>query len=418
MAMLMQIAWRNIWRHKRRTLITVGAMAVGVGLSMAMIAFMDGMYLQGFDLMVSQNLGHVQIHQPKYPSERSIYDTIEDSDELVTKLEGLPDAHAVTQRVFGYALLGTDERPDRPQKANGAQLVGVDPMREGAISHIGEKVKAGHYLSEKPAHEVVLGFGLAEALLADVGDEIAVVTQASDGSIGNDLYTVVGITHTGSVIQDRSGAFVHISDLRDLLVLGDVAHEIALVAPDKDRVDALLSETEAAVEGRDLLVQPWQKIDPMMVQFLSLQDAGNWIILLMVFSVAALGILNTMLMSVFERTKELGVIRALGLGPGHLVLLVMYETLALVLVSGAAGAVLGLALDAWLCTSGLDFSVFFTAESYSFGGIDFPTYIYGDFRAAPLFQTLVGLLLISFFAAIWPAIRAARLQPVEAMRQE
>ncbi len=416
--MLMRIAWRNIWRQRRRTLITIGAMAAGVGLSMATIAWMDGMYAQAFDLMVSQNLGHVQVHQRDYPASRAIFDTIDGGEALVERLEALPESAAVSGRVHGFALVGTDERGDRPQKSSGVQIIGVDPRREDALTAIDAKVVRGRFLADAPAREVVLGEGLAETLMAEVGDEIVAVTQAADGSMGNDLYTVVGISRTGSLLQDRSGMFLHIDDAQDLLVLDDRIHEIALRAPDKESIGALLDATAEAVGDGDLVVRPWEEINPMLVQFLALQDVGNAMILFMVFSVAVLGILNTMLMSVFERTKELGVIRALGLRPVQMVALVMYETAALVAVSGAAGAALGLGLDALVCTYGIDYAMFMSSDALSFGGINFPTLIVGDFRWTPVFQCLIGLAVISLFASLWPAIRAARLRPVEAMRQE
>jgi len=416
--MLLRIAWRNIWRQKRRTLITVVAMGAGVGFSMAMIAFMDGFYVQGFDLMVSQTLGHGQIHNPDYPTQRTVFDTIDDGEALVEQLEQVPEVTAVSGRVFGYALVGTDDRPGRPQKSAGAQLLGVDPTREAPLTGIADKVLAGRYLADEPAQEAVLGAGLAESLNADIGDELVAVTQAADGSMGNEIYTIVGIFQTGSVMQDRSGVFLHVRDLQELLVLEGQLHEVALMAAEMQAIPGMIAATRAAVGRDDLLIRSWEEINPLMVQLLSLQDVANAVLLMMVFSVAALGILNTMLMSVFERTKELGVIRALGLKPTQMVSLVLLETCALVLVSGVLGAALGLGLDAYLCTHGLDFGMFMSADSYSMGGARFPTLLVGHFRWTPVLQTLVGLALISLFAAIWPAIRAARLRPVEAMRQE
>jgi len=416
MGLLIRIAWRNIWRQKRRTLITVGAMAVGVAFSLAMIAISDGMYMMAFDLMVSENMGHVQIHHPDFPKQRAIYDTIEDGDGLVAELEALPEVETVSGRLYGFALLGTDDQPDRPGKSAGAQLVGVDPARESALTKIPGKVQQGRYLGDDAAHEIVLGIGIAETLGARVGDEIVAVTQAADGSMGNDLYTVVGVFKTGSVIQDRAGVFLHIDDLRELLVLYDQLHEVALLAPKRDSIGAMKGAVEVAA-GEALLVRSWDQINPAISQMLGFQDVGNGIILLMVFSVAALGILNTMLMSVFERTKELGVIRALGLRPRQMVALVMWETVALAGCAAGVGLLLGLGMDLYLVKHGLDLSGLLSGD-YSFAGANFPPIMMGAFRIEGVIQTIVGLFAISLFAAIWPAIRAARLEPVDAMRQE
>ncbi len=419
MGMLMRIAWRNIWRQKRRTLITAAAMGSGVACCMAMIVWADGMYVDAFELMVSESIGHVQIHHPDYPTSKAIFDTIEDGDELVRRLDALPETTAVSGRALGFALLGTDDRgPDRPQKSAGAQIVGVVPEDEAALTQLADKVEEGRYLSSGPSKEILLGVDLAETMLAEPGDEIVAVTQAADGSMGNDLYTVAGIVRTGNLVQDRSGAFLHLDDARELLVLGPALHEIALLAEDKDAVAAMHDAALSELGETDLLVQSWQEINPMLVQWLGLQDLGNGILLMMVFAVAALGILNTMLMSVFERTKELGVIRALGLRPTQMVSLILLETLALVAVAGGIGLTAGLLLDWYLVVYGFDYGIFFGARDFSFAGINFPTLVYGDFRWMPIVQIMVGLLVTSLLVAIWPAIRAARLKPVVAMRQE
>jgi len=419
MGMLLRIAWRNIWRQKRRTLITAGAMGSGVAFCMAMIVWADGAYLLAFDLMVSESIGHVQVHHPDFPTTKAIFDSLEDGDEMVQRLDALPESTAVSGRTYGFALLGTDDRGEaRPQKSAGAQLVGILPEAEAAVTKLGEKVEVGAYLSPQASKEILLGVDLAETMLAEPGDEIVAVTQAADGSMGNDLYTVVGIVRTGNLVLDRGGAFLHQDDARELLVLGSALHEIALLAEDQHAVAALHDATVAELGEADLLIRPWQKVNPMLVQWLGLQDLGNGILLMMVFAVAALGILNTMLMSVFERTKELGVIRALGLRPTQMVALIMLETLCLVFFAGGIGLAAGLLMDWYLVVYGLDYSFGITAQDYSFAGFNFPTLIYGDFRWMPIVQIMVGLFLVSLFVAIWPAIRAARLKPVEAMRQE
>ena len=178
----------------------------------------------------------------------------------------------------------------------------------------------------------------------------------------------------------------------------------------------MLAGTESALADRSLLVRCWDDINPTIAMMLGFQDMGTGVILLMFFSVAALGILNTMLMSVFERTKELGVIRALGLRPRQLVALVMWETMALVVVAVALGLPAGLGMDAYLVYHGLDLSS--VMEGYSILGINYDPVWKGEFHLDRVIQTVFGLVVISCLASVWPAIRAARLRPVEAMRQE
>lgn len=411
MKLLMRIAWRNIWRQKRRTWITIGAMALGVALSMACVAWMDGFFADGFDLMVRQTLGHAQVHHPEYPKQRALYDTIEGGETMVQKLSALPEVKAASGRVFGYTLLAAKD------EAAGAQLIGIVPEREAATSSIDTKVlKGGNWLSSDPKKEVVLGSGLAETLKITVGAEVVAVTQAADGSMGNELYTVVGIIKTGSVVRDRAGAYVHQADLQELLVLEDQLHEIALIATKDRLIPTMAANAEATLKGSQVLVRTWDSINPLMKQLIGFQDVFLFVMLLIVYSVAALGILNTMLMSVFERTKELGVIRALGLKPGQMVLLVIFESCALAVISSFFGVLLGLAFDAYLVYYGIDLS--HLMDSFSFGGISFSPVMYGAVRVEAVVATVLGLFFITVLASLWPAVRAARLKPVEAMRQE
>jgi len=408
--LLTRLAWRNIWRQRRRTLITAGAMAIGVAFCMAMMALIDGVYADLFDLAVGENLGHAQVHDPDYPGKRAIWESMPDAGSLLAQLDAEPTVVSVTPRVYGHGLIAfTDE-------AYGAQLIGVDPSREDALTRAVDKIVAGRYLAEAPANEVVLGVGLAERLEVQPGGEVVVVTQAADGSTGNDLFTVVGLLESGSVIQDRGGAWLHLADSQDLLVMPDQVHEIALQAEDRASIAPMLSALEPTTGEHGLLLRSWREINPQLAQMMEMAGASSGIFLFIVFGIAALGVLNTMLMSVFERTRELGVIQALGLRPRQLVALVILETFALTAVAAAVGVPIGLGLDAWLVLYGLDLTA--VLDEYSVIGVAYDPVMMGEFHADKVVQTVFGLFVISGLAAIWPAIRAARLRPVEAMRQE
>lgn len=408
MLVILKLAWRNLWRHRRRSFITATAMAVGAALTLGMVALSDGIYTQMFDGAVRQQLGHVQVHHPSYPARRSLHETMTAADVLPL-LDAIPGVAGVSPRAFGFALLGAGE------KAAGASLLGVDPSREPRVTRVHERVIAGRYLAPSPAGEVLLGKGLAEALRVEVGGEVVAVTQGADGSMGNELYRVVGIYQTGSVALDRAGAILHLADLQALLSLDGRIHEVALLAPGAGGVEALLASAQAAAGGRELLVRSWDVIDPVAGQMIKTQDAAVGVLLFIVFSVAALGILNTMLMSVFERIRELGVLQALGLSPWQLMALVLVETVLL----GGLGAVLGtsggLVIDWWLVTRGIDLSSF--TQGYSFAGVFFEPVMRGEFRPGRVVAVILAMLAVSVLASLWPAIRAARLDPVVAMRE-
>jgi ABC-type lipoprotein release transport system permease subunit len=298
----------------------------------------------------------------------------------------------------------------------GAQLIGVDPASETAMTHLADKIIDGRYLSDGAAGEIIVGDGLASKLRLAIGDELVAVTQAADGSTGNDLYTVVGLFHTGSLALDRGGAYLHADDLRELLVLPGQSHEITVLAPNREAIDGMVAAAAPVVEAGGSMIRPWTEINPQFAQMMEMADVSGIIMMFFIFGVAALGILNTMLMSVFERTKELGVIRALGLRPSRMFALVMLETFALTAVACLVGLPLGLAGDIWLITSGLDLSG--VMDSTSVMGIDYDPIYMGAWDTGHFLQVVIGLFVISSVAAVWPAFRVARLQPVEAMRQE
>lgn len=406
---MMKIAWRNMWRQGRRSLITAIGMSIGVAMIMWMIGLSDGMYVKMFDAMVRTQVGHVQIHEPTYPTQRSIHATL-DQEQTLAALSDLKHGAGVSGRVHGFTLMASGD------KAAGAQITGIDPAAEQRVTLLQDKMSEGRYLADDPAHEAMIGKGLAETLGVAVGSELIAVTQAADGSMGNDLYTVVGIFHTGSAILDRTGVFLHLADAQELLVLEGRLHEVSLLAITRDRIPQLKAELQAKMSGDTHLVRAWSEVEPMAAQMINLQDVGLWIMLIIVYGVSALGILNTMLMSVFERVKEFGVLRALGLAPRQLMAVVLWETIFLSLLAASIGGAMGGLLDWWMVVEGLDLSRW--ADGFSFAGVAFDPVMRSVIRADRIVIIILALIVMTVLASIWPAVRAARLNPVEAMRAD
>ncbi len=409
--MLFQLAWRNVLRNPRRSLLTASAMAAAVLVCSTMMVFMNGMYGQMRDVLIGQQLGHVQLHHPAWSVSRDAHDVMPDADALLASLEAVPGVERATVRVFGSALLGTDVGTE------GVWLTGVYPTREDAIREVARKVVEGVWLDEAPVRNIVLGADLARKLKAKVGTELVAVTQANDGSLGNELFRVSGIAKTGQPMIDRAGAFVHIQDLRDLLVLGDAAHE-ALVVGGSDEgaaVVALRNEVQAVLNGREASVRTWAEVDPGLSTLLGMQQVTSGVLLFFFFGVSAVGVVNTLLMSVFERTRELGVMRALGLRPREVVGMVMLEALSLGALAVAVGLVLTGLADLYLVTYGLNLAV--NGEGWAMGDMTFDPVVKGRLSWDSILQPVAGVFICSAVAAIWPALRAAALLPVEAMRE-
>jgi ABC-type lipoprotein release transport system permease subunit len=407
---LIAIAWRNLWRHKRRSLITATAMAVAVAMCMSLIAFTDGMYRKMEEIMVDQQLGHVQVHHPDYPGSRQLLDTVPNAAATLHTIVATEGAVGATGRLNGFALLGSDKT------STGAALQGVDPARELPLTHVDQRIVEGRYLAEAPAHEIVMGSGLADELELGVGDEVVAFTQASDGSLGNELYTVVGLSSTGNAAMDKGGAWLHLADLQELLVLPDQLHGIMVLADDPDDLDAFTATLRAELP-EDVAVQTWREASPQTAEMMGMQSFASLFMLGIVFAVASFGVLNTMMMSVFERTRELGVLKAIGLRPTQMISMVLWESAFLALLAGSIGLVVGGVLDLIVVYVGFDMSAG-NAEGFEMMGVRFDPIIYGDVTPFSVWAPISALVLVSIGASVWPAWRAARLQPVEAIRTE
>ncbi|NOY27179.1 MAG: ABC transporter permease [Oligoflexia bacterium] len=418
--MLLAMAWRNLQRHGRRTFITAAAMGISVAFVMAMLAYVDGMYRKMADVMINQTTGQLQVAHPDFATQRTMYDTVPDAAARLKTVAALPGVRGASARLYGFALLGGAEQ------TAGAQLVGVLPEQELELVPMRDRMVSGAWLAPDQTDQIVLGEGLAETLEVAVGDQVVAVTQAADGSLGNALYQVVGVLTSGSVTLDRTGAWLRLKDLQTLLVLPDQAHEITLLSDSLDSragdpiVSALVKTVRAALptdEKHPLSVRPWWVVSPATASMLATSDASAWLILVILFLVAGLGILNTMLMSVFERTKELGVMKALGTRPAKIVQLVLWESLLLSGLACLGGLVLGGVLDWMLVNWGLALTTS-SGDRLSTGGVLFDPRIFGVVRADRIVVTVLTLLCVAVVAALWPAFRAARLRPVVAMRDE
>lgn len=404
---LWAMAWRNLWRHRRRSLITAAAMAVAAALSMMSIALTDGTYAEIFRVLVEERIGHVVVQHPDFPAGRRLHDTIT-SDDLAA-VDGVEGIVVAAPRLYGHGLAGGVER------STGARLVGILPDREAAFARLDERVVAGSYLDPAPAGRVLVGEKLAQELGIEVGDELVLLSQAADGSLGNGLFTVVGLARTGDATLDRAGVWAHLHDLQEMLVLEGRLHEIAVLTDDVEAIDARAAAIDAAVDTP--LVQTWWEAAPSARQMLDSSDASKVVLLGVVFLVAAFGVVNTMTMSVFERTRELGVLRAIGMRPGRLVLLVVFESLQLSLLAVLGALILGGLGDAWLVLRGIDFSSSLE-EGFAFSGVMLDPVMRGEVRPGGVVLTLAAVLTVGVLSSLWPAWRASRMRPVDAIRTE
>ncbi len=401
---LLKIAFRNIFRHKRRSVLTGLMMAGGCALFAVFIGMVDGTYGNLIDMFTKDRTGHIQIHKNGYLDRPSIYRTMDDPDEIGSKIESVAHVQSWTPRVYTPALVFTGK------KTSGVKVTGIDPRREAMTTRLGHKVGEGRFLSDGPSHEVVISAGLAGILKAGTGAKIAIIAQGADGSVANDLFTVVGITDMSGSLPGSSACYVHINMLQEFLFLGDRVHEIAIVLDDQKRTMDTVGLLRDALNDPLLDVEPWQVVESQFYRAMQADIKGNWYTILVFTVIIAVGVLNTILMVLLERTREFGVLKALGTRPFQIFMLIVLETVCLAIVSIIIGTVIGICANWLLYTYGITYPA----------PIEYGGYVFDRLTARITLRSAVMPAAIIFGTAllvsIFPAIRAARIIPVKAMR--
>jgi ABC-type lipoprotein release transport system permease subunit len=311
--------------------------------------------------------------------------------------------------VVGFGLLSTGER------SSGAEILGVDPVREAHVSRLLGTVVEGRGLAGAPRRAVLLGKTLAEDLGLAVGGEVAVVTQAADGSLGNELWRLQGILRTGLATLDRSLVVVALGDLQELMALAPARiHQVVARVPDPEQAPAIAEAL--AAEGTlpaGAQAESWATLVPVLADYRRLIGAWGWVMVGIVGTFAGFGVLNTMLMAVFERTHEFGVLAALGLRPPLVLAMVLAECASLAVVGIAVGVALGAGSMAYFAVHGWDLTRW--AEGLTISGVLLDPVLRGawTWRAVPsIAGALAGIIVL---AGMVPALRAARLRPVAAL---
>ncbi|UCE25356.1 MAG: ABC transporter permease [Candidatus Zixiibacteriota bacterium] len=402
--LMFKVAFRNVLRQKRRTLLTVLTMMVGFALAAISIAWSDGSYNVIIDMFTRNQLGHIQIHGEGYLDRPTLYNTVNNYEEVGEKIGAVEGVEAWTPRIFSAGLASASD------KSAGVRIIGIDPNRENTATRFDKKITRGQTFSEDGYHEVILGEGLAEVLKADIGDEVVVVSQGADGSIANDLYTLVGLVDAGDPMTNQTAFYLTLDDAQELLVLYGRVHEVAVVVDELDDVELYAEVLTTTIDGSSLVAEPWQIFAAEFYKAMKADQQGTWIMLFIIVLVVAIGVLNTVLMTVLERTREYGVLRAMGVRPLQVIRLVIYEVMLMAVVSLVLGFLVSLPVNYWLSIDGINMGTTFT-----YGGMEFST-LYTEINTRsfviPAITVFFSAIMVSFF----PAVKAARTAPARAMR--
>ncbi len=407
-----KIALRNIFRQKRRSLLTALSMVIGFVLLAISFAFGEGGYGQIIELFTHAHTGHIQIHAKGYLERPNLYKNFKYSPKLQALLKNIPDVRAQAPRVYCGALAFIDK------KTTGAQLIGVDPLQERRLSTLADKVGEGQFLdttsADAPHNRIIIGNGLARILKATLGSSIAMVSQGVDGSIANDLFKVVGILKKEVDTTDRNNGYIHIYKAREFLAMDNTrVHEVAVMLSSHKKSRQMTARIKAELNRAQLTeleVHPWEEVESLFYRSMKADKKGNWVFLFIIGLIVALGVLNTVLMSILERTREFGVMRAVGTRPSHILFQIVLETLLLSLMAVAVGVLFTVPILWPLVIYGIPMG-----QPMTIGGIEIATFKAGFVPEAFIIPFLV-IVITSTLVSVIPAIRAARIKPVDAMR--
>ena len=401
--LIVKMAFRNIFRQRRRSILTALMMTGGFALFSFSVGMADGMYGNIIDMFTRDHTGHVQIHAAGYLDRPSLYKTIDQVPRLERRIRSVDHVVGVTARVYGPALAFAGK------KTNGTQIIGVDPKNEPQTTRIKTKIARGKFFSDSQSGQIILGAGLAEVLEVEPGGEVALISQAADGSIANDVFTVTGIMNKDSNTFDRMNCYLPLAVAQQFLALGDRVHEIVILLDDQHYARQTAVRIAKAINNPDLVVEPWQEVEKAFYRAMQVDLKGNYITQFVIMLIVAIGVLNTVLMSILERTREFGVIRAMGTRPRAVFSLIVMETSFLCFMALALGALISLGLIHYFSLHGIKLPTAFT-----YGGMTWDT-MTARLSVKAFWQPALVTFLAAVLVSLFPAIRAARIKPTAAM---
>jgi len=402
--MIGKIAFRNTLRQKRRTILTALTMVGGFVLAAISIGWSDGTYNTIIDMFTRNQLGHIQVHRKGYLDKPSLYRTLANYKKIGGEISDIQGVESWAPRLFAAGLASVNDN------SSAVQIRGIDPEKEQTTTRFDQKIIQGRSLSRKPGHEAVLGKGLAQVLEADLSQEIVIVSQAADGSIANDLYTITGILSSGDDATDRMSLYLHLEEAQELFVLTGEVHEIALVVEELGQVDRITNEIKKSLDNPDLEISPWQEFAKSFYRAMEVDKEGMWVMIFVIILIVAVGVLNTVLMSVLERIREYGVQKAVGTRPRHIFWQVILEINFIAAGSILVGALLSFLFNHLLSINGISLPF-----SFTYGGVEFKK-MYAEVNFRTFIIPAITVILSALIVCVFPAFKAARVEPAKAMR--
>ena len=399
---VMTLAWRNLWRNHRRTFIMLAAVGIGVWAMIFMTAFMRGMVNEMVRDGIRALPGHVQVHNPNFLDDPSIDNLLPaPSEEFAAALDRT--GAIWTSRIKVPAVI-TSERDSR-----GVTLIGVDPEKESEISFVAGDIAEGRFLESPDDRGLIVGRKLIDTLETDLGKRVVVMTQDPENEIADRGFRIVGVFDAKIESYEESMIFVGQATLQQMLGIGDQISEIAITGDDYRNVEALFAEVSSAVDA-NAQVKPWYELDNYLGTMLGVMDGFVLVWIIVIFLALSFGLVNTLVMAVFERIREIGLMLALGMKPRMILGQIVVESFLLLVMGLAIGNALAV-VSIEMLKGGIDLSG--VAEGLEMFGAS--SVLYPELTMADMTTANVIVIVLGVIASLSPAWRASRFDPIRAI---
>lgn len=410
--MNIKISWKNVWRNKLRSLIIIIAIAVGLFGGIFTNAFFMGMTQQRVNSAISNETANIQIHHPTFLLDESINNGMENSSSILSKIEDLQSIKGISPRLTETGMASTAE------SNTGVVINGIIPSLELEVTQIYHKIIEGEYLNPSSQIPILIGRKLSQKLNADLDDKVILSMADGSGEVVYGAFKVRGIYHTQNDMFDGMQVFVLKTDLQQLLKTTDgydteiaiSLHDNQLTAKTKSEIQNLL---QSEIEQKKIVVQDWKEIEPSIDLMVQSMDFFAWFFITIILIALAFGIVNTMIMVVMERTRELGMLMAIGMNKRRVFSMILWETVFLSFVGALLGIIIAALSLAYFASAGLDLSLF----GQGMNSLGFNTIIYPAVTFDFYVTVAILVFITAIIASIFPARQALKLQPANAVRE-
>lgn len=404
--MYLQLAWRNIWRNTRRTTVILVAVIIGIWSMILLGALMRGIAAGMIKNGISTLTGHLQIHHIGYRDDPAIETSMTDPQMIENALTLVLPIEAMWATRVRVNAVASNAR-----HSSGVTLVGIDPLSEARVSFIGKAISKGRYLEQSDPNGILVGAALLDKFETKLGRKLVLMSQNTSGEIASRAFHIVGIFNAEMQATEKQFVFVTRPASQQMLNLGHGISEISVILPEKTDISAIISALKDALPQDQYEVHSWRELLPFQTAYLRILDGFIWIWYLVVFVAMGFGIVNTTLMAVFERMREFGLLKALGMNPWWILRAVLTESFLLLFSGMIIGNILAFLSIYLLSGIGIDLSAMAAGAEYAgMSRIIYPAIEFKDIMMANSIVMLLGLLVSAY-----PATKAARFMPVKAL---